>query len=109
MSLGLSPVFGFSLPFISYTGSQLIIQMATMGLVLSVYRRKDMVVVPELINGSGVELNPGSFSREGSKNGEKWIDNCRVDFPAINEPAGNMALELLLPEDHRIRVNFEIK
>jgi len=63
----------------------------------------------KLINGSGVELNPGSFSREGSKNGEKWIDNCRVDFPAINEPAGNMALELLLPEDHRIRVNFEIK
>lgn len=47
MSLGLSPAFGFSLPFISYTGSQLIIQMAAMGLVLSVYRRKDMVGTPK--------------------------------------------------------------
>ncbi|OPX91569.1 MAG: Rod shape-determining protein RodA [Pelotomaculum sp. PtaB.Bin013] len=43
MTLGLAPAFGFSLPFISYTGSQLIIQMAAVGLVLSVYRRKDMV------------------------------------------------------------------
>lgn len=46
MLLGLSPVFGdFNLPFISYSGSQLIIQMAAMGLVLSVYRRKDMIGV----------------------------------------------------------------
>jgi len=65
--------------------------------------------VVKLINGSGVGLNPGSFSREGSKNGNKWVDNCRAYFPAISEPAGNMALELLLPEDCRIRVNFEIK
>jgi len=63
----------------------------------------------KLINGSGIELNPGSFSRNGSKNGEKWIDACRVNFPAINEPAGNMAFKLLLPENHSIRVDFEIK
>jgi cell division protein FtsW (lipid II flippase) len=47
MSLGLSPVFSLSLPFISYGGSQLIIQMAAVGLVLSVYRRKDMVAATE--------------------------------------------------------------
>ncbi|MDF9408375.1 MAG: hypothetical protein A4E52_02036 [Pelotomaculum sp. PtaB.Bin013] len=63
----------------------------------------------KLINGSGAELNPGSFGRDGSINGEKWVDNCRVDFPAINEPAGNMAFEVILPEDQRIRVNFEIE
>ena len=43
MTLGLVPLAAFSLPFISYGGSQLIMQMAAVGLVLSVYRRKDMV------------------------------------------------------------------
>ncbi|OPX86861.1 DUF4179 domain-containing protein [Pelotomaculum sp. PtaB.Bin117] len=63
----------------------------------------------KLINGSGIELNPGSFSRHGSMNEEKLVDACRVNFPAINEPAGNMAFELLLPENQSIRVDFEIK
>jgi len=45
MTLGFAPISGFNLPFISYGGSQLIIQLAAMGLILSVYRRKDMVVI----------------------------------------------------------------
>lgn len=45
MTLGFAPISGFNLPFISYGGSQLIIQLAAMGLILSVYRRKDMVAI----------------------------------------------------------------
>lgn len=42
MILGLAPISGVSLPFISYGGSRLIMNMASLGLVLSIYRRKDI-------------------------------------------------------------------
>lgn len=42
MSFGISPMVGISLPFISFGGSQLVINMITVGLILSVYRRKDI-------------------------------------------------------------------
>lgn len=42
MSFGISPMVGISLPFMSFGGSQLVINMITVGLILSVYRRKDI-------------------------------------------------------------------
>ena len=42
MTMGLAPLAAFSLPLVSYGGSHLIIQMTTLGLVLSIYRRKDV-------------------------------------------------------------------
>jgi rod shape determining protein RodA len=43
MALGLAPITGFSMPFISYGGSQTICQMLAIGLILSVYKRKNIV------------------------------------------------------------------
>lgn len=40
MVLGLAPLGGVGLPFISYGGSQFLINMAAAGLILSIYRRK---------------------------------------------------------------------
>ncbi len=43
MSIGLLPIAGISFPFISYGGSQFILQLAVIGIILSIYRRKDMI------------------------------------------------------------------
>ncbi|GAA5416830.1 peptidoglycan glycosyltransferase MrdB [Paraliobacillus ryukyuensis] len=43
MGLGLIPYISVSLPFISYGGSMLIVSTAMLGLILSIYRRKDIV------------------------------------------------------------------
>ncbi|AST91308.1 hypothetical protein BC6307_08470 [Sutcliffiella cohnii] len=43
MGLGLLPLVSFSLPFISYGGSMLLFNSAILGLILSVYRRKDII------------------------------------------------------------------
>jgi len=43
MILGLIPVMGVSLPFISYGGSQSIMNMVMVGLILSIYRRRNIV------------------------------------------------------------------
>lgn len=42
MILGFAPISQVSLPFISYGGIQLIMNMMALGLILSVYRRKDI-------------------------------------------------------------------
>ena len=42
MNLGLAPIIGLGLPFISYSGSQLIINAATVGIISSIYRRKNI-------------------------------------------------------------------
>ncbi|MFZ5942837.1 MAG: FtsW/RodA/SpoVE family cell cycle protein [Bacillota bacterium] len=42
MNLGLAPIGGLGLPFISYGGSQLIINAATVGIISSIYRRKNI-------------------------------------------------------------------
>jgi cell division protein FtsW (lipid II flippase) len=42
MSIGLAPISAFSLPFVSYNGTHVIFQFAAIGLILSVYRRKDL-------------------------------------------------------------------
>lgn len=42
MNLGLAPISGLGLPFISYSGSQLIIDSATVGIISSIYRRKNI-------------------------------------------------------------------
>lgn len=44
MVLGLVPITGFSLPFISYGSSPAVINSIIIGLVLSVYRRKNLIV-----------------------------------------------------------------
>ncbi len=41
-SLGFSPFFGVSMPFMSFGGSHIIMDMASAGLILSVYRRKNL-------------------------------------------------------------------
>ena len=45
MSLGLLPLTSVMLPFISYGGTGLLVQLAALGIIYSVYRRKDMVRV----------------------------------------------------------------
>ncbi|CAH1217012.1 Peptidoglycan glycosyltransferase MrdB [Paenibacillus allorhizoplanae] len=42
MSIGLAPYSTFQLPFISYSGLLAILQFVSIGLMLSVYRRKDL-------------------------------------------------------------------
>ncbi|MDO7786576.1 FtsW/RodA/SpoVE family cell cycle protein [Desulforamulus aquiferis] len=42
MTVGFAPISGINLPFISYGGSQMVINLAIMGIVLSVYRRKNL-------------------------------------------------------------------
>lgn len=42
MTMGLMPIMGIGLPFISYGGTQLLMQIAAVGLILSIYRRKDI-------------------------------------------------------------------
>lgn len=42
MALGIVPIFSVSLPLISYGGTQFVLQMAVFGIILSVYRRKDI-------------------------------------------------------------------
>ncbi|MGG3806142.1 FtsW/RodA/SpoVE family cell cycle protein [Metabacillus fastidiosus] len=43
MGLGIVPIMEVSLPFISYGGSGILFYAAVLGLILNVYRRKDMV------------------------------------------------------------------
>lgn len=43
MIFGYAPLVGISLPFLSYGGTDQIFQFIAMGLLLSIYRRKDMV------------------------------------------------------------------
>jgi cell division protein FtsW (lipid II flippase) len=43
MSFGVVPIMGVSLPFISYGGSAILFYAAVLGLILNVYRRKDLV------------------------------------------------------------------
>ncbi|MCO4130317.1 FtsW/RodA/SpoVE family cell cycle protein, partial [Enterobacter kobei] len=43
MSFGVVPIMGISLPFISYGGSAILFYAAVLGLILNVYRRKDLV------------------------------------------------------------------
>nr|WP_231686826.1 FtsW/RodA/SpoVE family cell cycle protein [Bacillus sp. JCM 19034] len=43
MGFGFVPIIGMSLPFISYGGSMLFLYSTVLGLILSVYRRKDIV------------------------------------------------------------------
>lgn len=42
MNLGFAPISGVELPFISYGGSQLIINALAVGIILSIYRRKNL-------------------------------------------------------------------
>lgn len=42
MNFGIFPIIGISLPFMSFGGSQLVVNMIAIGLILSVYRRKDL-------------------------------------------------------------------
>ncbi|HEU4963563.1 MAG TPA: FtsW/RodA/SpoVE family cell cycle protein [Bacilli bacterium] len=43
MTLGLVPTMSIELPFISYGGTQTVLQMALLGLALNIYRRKDLI------------------------------------------------------------------
>ncbi len=50
MTVGFAPTSGIGLPFISYGGSQAVINMLLIGLVLSVYRRKNLFTLPMQVN-----------------------------------------------------------
>jgi rod shape determining protein RodA len=43
MSVSLLPMLGMSLPFISHNASQSTLELAVIGIILSIYRRKDMI------------------------------------------------------------------
>ncbi|GIP21224.1 FtsW/RodA/SpoVE family cell cycle protein [Paenibacillus sp. J22TS3] len=43
MATGLVPILGIVFPFLSYGGSHLFVEFAAVGLLLGIYRRKDMV------------------------------------------------------------------
>jgi len=43
MALGWLPIMGITMPFISYGGSALLINLAAIGLIYSIYRRKDII------------------------------------------------------------------
>jgi cell division protein FtsW (lipid II flippase) len=43
MGLGILPITGVSIPFISYGNTTLVVYSAILGLILSIYRRKDIV------------------------------------------------------------------
>jgi len=45
MNFGMFPITGLSLPFISYGGTNFVINMALIGLLLSIYRKKDIVMI----------------------------------------------------------------
>ncbi len=44
MSFSFVPVIEIGLPFISHGGSEFVIQMMAVGIVLSIYRRKDLII-----------------------------------------------------------------
>jgi cell division protein FtsW (lipid II flippase) len=48
MGLGFAPIINVSLPFISYGGSALLFYSAVLGIILGVYRRKDIVEPSEI-------------------------------------------------------------
>lgn len=48
MGLGFAPIINVSLPFVSYGGSALLFYSAVLGIILSVYRRKDIVEPSEI-------------------------------------------------------------
>lgn len=50
MTFGILPIMDFSLPFISYGGNMMLFNSAIVGLVLSIYRRKD--IVPRVMESS---------------------------------------------------------
>lgn len=43
MSLGLAPVASVSLPFVSFGGSQTVVNLAAIGVILSIYKRKNLL------------------------------------------------------------------
>ena len=45
MNLGLFPIVGISLPLISYGGTTFVTNMGLIGLLLGIYRRKDLVLI----------------------------------------------------------------
>ena len=45
MNLNLGMEANFNLPFVSYGGSSLVINMISLAIILSVYRKKDIIVI----------------------------------------------------------------
>ena len=58
MNLTLFPYVGLSLPFISYGGTMLVLDMAMMAIFLNVYRRKNLVTTPSLQQATEKRLLP---------------------------------------------------
>ncbi len=58
MNLTLFPYISLSLPFISYGGSMLVLDMALMAIFLNVYRRKNLVASPTLQEATEKRLLP---------------------------------------------------
>ena len=60
MPLGLVPLISMPSPFLSAGGSHVIIEMAVMGLILGIYRRKDLVISSENEYATNLEVSKPS-------------------------------------------------
>lgn len=57
MNLNLGIKADFNMPLVSYGGINMIVNMGLLALVLSIYRRKDIIVYPEFYSEEDTELN----------------------------------------------------
>ncbi|WP_168735918.1 FtsW/RodA/SpoVE family cell cycle protein [Cohnella fermenti] len=65
MSVGVLPFVGIAMPFVGYSGLQTVCELASIGLLLGVYRRKDML--PRLVaSGYPLASAPHSRNRDGA-------------------------------------------
>ncbi len=68
--VGALPVAGNALPFISYGGSNLVVMMAAMGVLLSISRRKDTEAIPRKTRSAGMlgDYAPAAPAGEAKRN-----------------------------------------
>ena len=68
--VGALPVAGNALPFISYGGSNLVVMMAAMGVLLNISRRKDTEAIPRKTRSAGMlgDYAPAAPAGEAKRN-----------------------------------------
>ena len=66
--MGLAPLTGIPLPFVSYGGSSLVVSLAAVGILLNIARRgsRRAASVPDRSRGNGRARAAGARSRRGA-------------------------------------------